>query len=49
MNELNYQTYFIKTTCRHCGKEILIEVHAKTPVLQAFDAGGIGEIVEEKE
>lgn len=49
MEELNYQTYYVKTTCRHCGKEMLIEIHAKAPMLQVFNADGIGEKVEEKE
>lgn len=49
MNELDFQTYYVRTTCRHCGKEILIEVHSKTPILQAFNADGIGEKGEEEE
>lgn len=49
MNELDFQTYYVKTTCRHCGKEMLIEIRAKTPILQAFNADGIEEKVEEEE
>lgn len=49
MRELNYQTYHIKTICRHCGKEILLEIFAKTPVLQVFNVDGIGEKEEEVE
>lgn len=43
MNELNYQTYYIKMYCRHCGKEMVIEVHTKTPILQTFNADDIEE------
>lgn len=32
MNEQDYMTYYIKTSCTHCGKEIVIKVNAKTPI-----------------
>lgn len=28
-----YTTYYVKTTCKHCGDEIVIKVITKTPII----------------
>lgn len=28
-----YTIYYVKTTCKHCGEEIVIKVYSKTPIV----------------